>query len=127
MAEVYFFGCLGRAGHFLHRAGHWRTLDYHEAQKMRVPSDSALDGGASFLPLPECRGEGALTYLPANDLTVLAWWGSPWDNRGAVNSAVMVRGKHDADAVWSAFEQAFPEFAPKIERPRIASATGTSK
>lgn len=126
MAEVYYFGCNERAGHHLHRAGHWRTIDYHEAQTMRVPSAEAMDGGAIFLPYPEQRGLGALTYLPANDLTVLAWWGSPWDSRGAVNTAVMVRGQHDVDAVWAAFEQAFPLIAPKLSRPEVASSSTTT-
>jgi hypothetical protein len=121
MGEVYFFGCLGQAGHYLHRARHWRTLDHHEAKQMRVPSDHALDGSAIFLPFPELKGNGALTYLPANDLTVLAWWGSPWDGRGAVNSAILVRGRHDVDAVWQAFEKAFPEFAPKMPRPTVTA------
>lgn len=119
MAEVYYFGCDGQAGHHLRATSGWRTLSSHDAQRLRVPADHALDGGAAFLPYPEKKGVGALTYCPANDLTVLAWWGNPWDERGAVNNAVMVRGQHDFDSLWSAFEKAFPNIAPKLSKPTI--------
>lgn len=119
--EVYYFGCKDRAGHYLIDRSH-RSLGHHDANRLNIPRDHDLDGGPMFLPHPEKVGSGALTYLPACDLTVLAWWGNPWDKRGAVNTAVMVRGHHDADAVWAAFEQQFPHVAPKLTRPELIAA-----
>lgn len=116
MAEVYYFGCKDRAGHHLH-ASSGRSVSYHDAPRLRVPC--MMDGDAAFLPYPEKIGEGALTYLPANDLTILAWWGNPWDSRPGVNNSVMVRGRHDLDAVWSVFEQTFHDLAPKLKKPNV--------
>lgn len=116
MSEVYYFGCKDRAGHYLHDSSLRLVRD---PRKLRIPSEHDLDGGPMFLPHPEKKGSGALTYLPACDITVLAWWGNPWDSRGAVNTAVLVRGKHDAEAVWTAFTKECPYLAAKLERPNV--------
>lgn len=96
MKEVFYFGCNEQSGHHLIDR-HGRHIGHHDAERFRIPRDHDLDGGPMFLPDPEKVGTGALTYLPACDVTVLAWWGSPWDKRGKVNTAVLVRGKLDAD------------------------------
>lgn len=121
MSEVYYFGCQNQAGHHLRdRTG--RSIGDHDSVRLRIPRDFDLDGGPLFLPFPERKGQGAITYLPACDITVLAWWGNPWDSRGAVNTAVLMRGKHDYDSVWRAFEEAFPSLAPKLPRPQLSSS-----
>lgn len=116
MIEVYYFGCWEQAGHHLRdRSG--RSIGDHESTRLRIPRDFDLDGGPLFLPHPERVGRGAVTYLPACNVTVLAWWGSPWDKRGAVNSAVILRGRHDADGAWTAFTEAFPRLASQLMKP----------
>lgn len=126
MAEVYYFGCWEQAGHHM-RDSSRRSISQHEAARLGIPSDHDLDGGPMFLPQPERKGIGMLTYLPACNVTVLAWWGSPWDQRGAVNAAVLVRGQHDADAVWQAFEVAYPSLAPKLQRPTLLRSSTTQE
>lgn len=120
MAEVYYFGCWGKAGHHLRDASK-HSLGQHESDRLRIPRDFDLDGGPVFLPHPERVGSGALTYLPACNITVLAWWGSPWDKRGAVNSAILVRGQHDADAAWEAFQERFPQLSVALQKPTMAA------
>lgn len=115
MDNVYFFGCNEQSGHHLYPRVDFNTQLYHVSR--------AIDGCPMLLP-PESIGAGALTYLPAIDMTDLAWWGSPWDSRPGVNNHVLVRGQHDADAVWKAFEVAFPRLAQKLQRPSVVTLGG---
>ncbi len=118
MAEqVYYFGCWEEPGHHFW-ASSGRLVSNRE--QALLPRSHHLDGTELFLPSPEREGQGALTYLPALDLTVLAWWGgNPWDSRGAVNQAVMVRGNHDADSVWQVFCAEFPVLSAQLKRPSL--------
>lgn len=85
-----------------------------------MPTAAQLDGGRLFLPHPEKIGSGAITYLPAPHLTVLAWWGNnPWDNRGKVNSAVITNGELRDEILWHKFGQYFPELEKELKHPRL--------
>ena len=120
MAETIavYFGCWNEAGHFLRGPGR-RSLYDHEIRQMIIPTAADLDGSLLFLPRPEKTGAGCITYLPAIDRTILAWWGSPWDGRGAVNAAFITNGNAGEDAAWKLFCRYFPELAEKIERPTL--------
>lgn len=114
---IAYFGCWDGPGHFLRMPGKYDPL---HSQRDVLPTTAHLDGSILFLPRPEKVGIGAITYLPAPHLTILAWWGSPFDTRGAVNSAVIVSGHvQSLDAIWASFEKHFPELAAKLSRPEI--------
>lgn len=114
---IAYFGCWNEPGHYLKMPGNRKP--YSDEQK-KLPSPGHLDGSILFLPRPEKVGVGAITYLPGPNLTVLAWWGSPFDRRGAVNSAVIVSGHvRSLDAIWGSFEKHFPELAGRLRRPEI--------
>lgn len=115
-----YFGCYFESGHYL-RSSPNRTIDRYEADRLRVPRVEALDGGYLFLPHPERVGNGALTYLPASDRTVLAWWGSPWDSRPNVNSAIIVEGHANFADVWARFAHRYPELASKLAMPNVVA------
>jgi hypothetical protein len=89
-----------------------------EAVNLRVPYVHDLDGTALFLPFPERRGKWALTYLPANDRTILAWWGlNPWDVRPGVNAAIITEGKCTAEECWGRLKEYFPNLVRNIDNP----------
>jgi len=114
---IVYFGCWNEAGHFLWQPGRRGLRDY-DADKMLIPTASQLDGSKLFLPSPEKVGTGAVTYLPAPDRTVFAWWGiNPWDQRGAVNSAIITNGNLDETEMWQRFGKHFPELSEKLTRP----------
>jgi hypothetical protein len=117
---VLFFGCWDEAGHYL-KFWDRRTVRDFDADRMMVPHAGVLDGSFLFLPRPEKVGNGALTYLPATNRTILAWWGSPWDGRGAVNSAIIVSGKATSEECWRRFMAAFPDLARRLTRPLIVA------
>jgi hypothetical protein len=118
---VLFFGCNCEAGHHLiNRSG--ASIRDFEADRLNVPRDRELDCSHIFLPHPEKVGVGALTYLPANDRTVLAWWGSPFDDRPNVNNAIIVSGYSSPAECWHRFSAAFPRLASQLTMPRIVAA-----
>jgi hypothetical protein len=117
MNNIFYWGCWKRAGHFLFYPGGQHVRDF-ECERLSIPSPYQLDGTVLFLPQPEKVGDGALTYLPGPNCTILAWWGSPWDKRGKSNSAIIIKG-HITTDIWDQFNERFPEIAPDIPRPGV--------
>ncbi len=114
---IIYFGCWGAPGHFL-----WlpdmNSLYEHDGLKMMIPTAAQLDGSRLFLPRPEKAGTGAVTYLPATDRTVFAWWGNnPWDKRGAVNQAIITNGNLGEIQIWQRFVRYFPNLSEKLTQP----------
>lgn len=94
-----------------------------------TPDASDLDANQLILPSPEVKGNGAITYLPAIDRTVFAWWGSPWDSRPKVNSAILDHGRLNLATLWQHFAQQFPPIHAALTayysehgRPRVVAA-----
>jgi hypothetical protein len=87
---------------------------------MPLPHD--LDGSRLLLPYPERVGEGRRTFLPALNVTVVSWWNRVFDERGAVNSHIIQRGRVDFDVMWRIFNLQFPDLAKAHTRPDIAEA-----
>ena len=122
-AICFYWGCWGAAGHFLHNHSKHTLRDGLETKWFNVPTDHQLDATGIFLPREERHGDGCLTYLPAMDLQVLAWWGNnPWDTRGAVNQAILLREpgrpKWTFDQLWARFEIYYPELSKQLPKPR---------
>jgi len=115
---IAYFGCWKGAGHFLFSSG-WQSLRDFNATQMRIPLPQYLDGTGLFLPTKERVGDACITYLPAPHRTVLAWWGSPFDTRGAVNCAVITDGDRSMGEVWEAFKDSFPDPEGLITRPTL--------
>ena len=114
---IVYFGCWDRPGHFLWNQNKQWVSD-RDIERLLLPTAGTLDGSRLFLPYPEKVGAGAVTYLPAPDRTVLAWWGlNLWDQRGAVNSAIITNGNLDQTEMWQRFAGYFPELAEKLTRP----------
>lgn len=116
---LLYFGCWDSAGHFLHdRNG--QTIYNESGLGLPFKSDH-LDGNSIFLPHPERVGVGALTHVVRGEdaYTVLAWWGSPFDKRGAVNAAIIASGWDSADDLWMRFSRAYEALAAKLTRPTI--------
>ena len=123
--EVLFFGRNQRAGHFLWIDDH-RTAYSNDSCKMKTFNTgkvSYYDGSDFILPRPEVVGTGAITFFPHLGCTVLAWWGSPFDRRGAVNNSIIITGYIKSEnplfAIWELFEQAFPILSKKLTKPEI--------
>jgi hypothetical protein len=113
---VLHWGCRNRPGHFL-TFPDGRMLRPAEYKELRVPTPAQLDGTDLFLPRPEKQGFGALTYLPASDLTILAWWEGKFDGRGGCNMALILSGRATAEECWQRFQAAMPSIAAQLQPP----------
>lgn len=120
---VLYFGCWGEPGHYLRWTNRLSVRDF-DCDRFAIPRPSDLDASCLFLPRPEVPGHGALTYLPAPDLTILAWWDRTFDQRGKCNAAIIVDGKLTADQCWSRFAAAYVNLAPKLKMPIICVKGG---
>ncbi len=117
--NIVFFGCWGDAGHFLWNPDKSWVSD-RDVRRLSLPTAGDLDGSDLFLPRPEVIGHGAMTYLPAPNLTVLAWWGgSPWDSRPNVNNAIITTGEFNDLVLWNLFTRYFEELAGLMKRPDV--------
>ena len=124
---VVYFGCWGQAGHFLFLPNGQHVYDY-EIRTMSLPTAAQLDASKLFLPQPEKVGTGAVTYLPAIDRSILAWWGNnPWDKRGAVNSAIITNGNLVSTEVWQQFTKHFPDLSAKLAVPETVPDQGNDE
>jgi hypothetical protein len=119
---VWYFGCYHEAGHHLWQPGRRSVRDF-DAKRLKVPQPRDLDGSELYLPHPERVGTGALTYLPACDRTVLAWWSPVFDGRPGCNAAVIVEGLHSAAETWAHFARAFPDLEPRLKFPTLKGAS----
>lgn len=118
--RIFYFGCWDKPGHFLYRPTREMVRDDRCAQ-LQIPAPAQLDATVLFLPQPERVAFGARTYLPAPNCTILAWWGNPWDSRGAVNNAIILRDHATIDEIWDLFIEHFSGIAAAISRPEIVS------
>lgn len=110
--KIFYFGCWGSPGHFL-----WANGRRWAERSDECPFKPEHLDGSILLPRPEKVGTGALTFV--RGWTVLAWWGSPWDKRPAVNCAITIKGKLEFESLWNAFVGQFPELAAHIQPPTI--------
>ena len=120
---IVYFGCWGQAGHFLWLPNRQHAYD-HEIREMVLPTAAQLDASKLFLPRPEKVGTGTITYLPALNRTILAWWGNnPWDKRGKVNSAIITNGNLGEIELWQRFVRYFPDLSAKLAVPQTVPDT----
>lgn len=115
------FGCRGKPGHHL-TLPNGRSVRDFEADKLLIPRENSYDGAPTFLPFPEKVGIGALTYLPANNRTILAWWDRTFDGRPGCNMALIGDGYGTAQSLWDQFNEAMPMVAKELKMPEIVKA-----
>jgi hypothetical protein len=114
---VLFWGCNGDTGHYLW-SPRGKVSDL-ECERLNFPTRGQLDCNPMLLPHPERFGDAALTYLPAIDRTVVAWWGNRWDKRPKTNNAILIAGRANEIVCGQKFRAAFPLLAEKLPLPKI--------
>ena len=100
--KVYFFGCLGTAGHFLYSKNEHRTLP-----DKQTPWGFEMDGGLAPQDVPEKQGHAAIHHK--NGWTAVSWWDRTVDTRGKCNSAVLAEGEHDFEQMKVLLKEHWPE------------------
>lgn len=117
---LLYFGCWDRAGHFLYDRNGNRPQNL---PRSAIP-ETEMDGSKVFLPQPEKVGTGKLTHVISGGLctTVLAWWGSPFDSRGAVCAVIQCDGWCTGEDLWTRFALVYKDLAPKLTKPTWGAA-----
>lgn len=90
--EIYFFGCWGDAGHYLH--------DRHGRKRYNERGTSWPDLDGTLVPGPRDRYdrptgeqvEGRAALHRKDGWTALAWWDRSVDRREGSNAVLLVRG-----------------------------------
>lgn len=74
-----------------------------------------LDRSKIYLPPARLQHRARLTRLVRMDLSVLAWWGSPFSKDPDANTALQVRGNLGADQIWRLFNLRQKELAEQFK------------
>jgi hypothetical protein len=98
--DVYYFGCLGGAGHFA-----WEANGKVSRRNQMRDIIERTDG--LFPPLG-LEDEGIICRHIVHGFTVIAWWDRSVDARGASNSAFWVQGEHTTEEALEIARQRFP-------------------
>ena len=99
MPDVLYFGCMGRAGHFL--------FD-HDGQRPygSTPWGYDLDGGLLDSSKPEV--EGVVQFHQKDGWTAIAFWDRSVDSRYASNSAFLVAESVSAETLLAMARESWP-------------------
>jgi hypothetical protein len=125
---VYYFGCLGTPGHFLHS-----PRETGRAGVQRAPEGFPAPWGSGFMPgagldgsLLDKRGgqeEGRVVLHHVDGWTALAFWDRSVDKRGGSNSVFVSRGTLTCaemlDAARATWPQVFARFTFPVTCPPV--------
>ncbi len=136
-SDVFYFGCWGEAGHYLHDPtghcpreshaiehfmfnGEKRHLDGNLAPRLL---GSKLSCGKLEGPYPrsaECPQGQFLRHELSTGFTAIAWWDrNQGDTRGACNSTVLVRGSHTTETMLANFAHHFPSVKARLDKAGV--------
>jgi hypothetical protein len=109
---VYYFGCLGEVGHYLHTTGakRWpRASLPDDFVRLFGRNGAGLD--ATMLPKQGAgsQKQGVAHLHHVDGWTVLAFWDRSVDNRGGSNSAFVTRGELDFATMLEASRATWPQ------------------
>ena len=139
--SCYYFGCWGRAGHYLHdpsgHTQHRAGLEFYESGDGRLQhidgtlaprrsSSGKLCWGEQERYSEECpQGEFLIHHL-STGYTAMAWWDrNQGDERGACNSVLLLKGEHSAAEMLAALEQHFPRVLDNLRTADVQLVDAT--
>lgn len=100
MDEMYYFGCIGRAGHFLHD-GNGRTIYDNSLH----PWGDGIDG--DLLPKGD-QTEGKAIVTHKDGWTALSFWDRSVDGRGNSHSDFLIKGTYGVNEMLALSRERFP-------------------
>ena len=119
--ETYYFGCIGRPGHFLHdqhlsivgrEVGPPWMVDRGQVDGMLAPHRKGCDKraycGCGSSP------EGRALIHHRDGWTAMAFWDRSVDKRGGCNSAFFAEGIHNFDGMMSIAREYYPSIMARF-------------
>lgn len=111
--EVWFFGCIGEPGHYLHRPD--GRIEWTRVHPWGSKIDGGLCGGNKY-NIPD-----GVTYEHHKDgWTAVALWDRSGDSRPASNSVFLVWANASTAEILSAARQQWPQVFTRPKFPVIA-------
>lgn len=140
MKRCFYFGCWGRAGHFLHAPSGrpvYRSDDLvyygsprqhldgslaprkHEHDGRLCWSGQVTDEAITYRSEEYPQGRFLLHHLDTG-FTAIQWWDrTQGDSRGACNSTILLEGEHTAGEMIAALHEHFPTVAANLKAAGI--------
>lgn len=138
--NCFFFGVVGRAGHYLHDSG--GPAPYDERVTTYGPERRHIDGTlaprrgdrteqiffSGYGPRDdnrqyrseECPQGQYLHHVLPNGYSAVQWWDrTQGDTRGGCNSTILLQGMHDAEAVLAAGRERFPKVFENLKKAGV--------
>jgi hypothetical protein len=113
--RIYYFGCRGEVGHYLHDPKGGRSLDW------RFLPWGKIDGGLC----PDGTRDQGITELHQKDgWTALAFWDYSIDKRPGSNSVFFYEDLLEFDQMVREFQEHFPDVVNRFNFPIIEKPNG---
>jgi hypothetical protein len=113
--EVYYFGCVDVAGHYMHAAKAPRSLEERRAEHDVLysnPWGTEVDSG--LCPSgPEIEGRALLHHK--DGWTALSFWDRSVDSRGKCNSNFLAKGTFDFEKMLELARENFPHVMKRFK------------
>lgn len=103
--DAFYFGCIGRPGHFLHS-----TRGY-QVWRDTIPADFPISEeriDSAYTPRIKGQTQGVASLWHGNGWTILAFWDRSVDGRGGCNSNFILRGTLTFDEAVTRAKERFP-------------------
>lgn len=111
MPMAYYFGCSGRAGHFLHDHNLWHVDERSLPWRIELMDTGLLKNGKHIDIV-----DGKVFWTCAKgDWFAFIWWDRSGDSRPNSNSGFYVKG-FEFDRIIEAFNYALSQFPTIVER-----------
>jgi hypothetical protein len=130
MPRFYYFGCIERAGHYMHSNPSPRGLEeiraLHDVLR-KNPWGSGIDAGLCP-PGKDARYqvEGRASVHHKDGWTALAFWDRSVDSRGGSNSVFLADAIHDFEIMMALARENFPEVLDRLSFA-VVDASGDAK
>lgn len=110
MSELFYFGCIGQAGHYLWASDNGRAVSTRKSYGFWM---GRLDGVLAPIGISEKQGPTARHEMHGH--TVLSFWDRSVDKRGACNSILFIPGIHEFTDALAMAVAAFPEVFKRLD------------
>lgn len=104
MKTVYYFGCVGSAGHFLHTPG---PLSVGLGQEI-LPKSLWPKVDTSFCP-QDGQGQGLIKYTQLDGWSIIAFWDRSGDSRPGSHSTFLINESVTPEDLLEAAKLAYPQ------------------
>lgn len=127
MTDRFYFGCVGRSGHYMHDAGLRHSWEAPQPWK-RI--DGVLQPGCTFTKYigwksPRKQPEGLAAIHHKDGWTALSFWDRSVDKRGNCNSTFFFKGTHRFGTMCQLAGKHFPSVWSRFSfKVRLADGHG---